>query len=69
MKTHESQAPKCGSKGQRRRGAKPFMQVHENCYMKCAGVAGLRARALSLQGDVAKFLFEKTDHKLISIMI
>ncbi|MDJ0035347.1 hypothetical protein QM637_05795 [Pantoea allii] len=45
MKTHESQAPKSGSKGQRRRGAEPLMQVHENRYTKCAGVAGLRARA------------------------
>ncbi|NCH06122.1 hypothetical protein EHI95_10695 [Cronobacter dublinensis] len=45
MKTHESQAPKSGSKGQQRRGPEPLMQVHENRYMKCAGVAGLRARA------------------------
>jgi len=47
MKTHESRAPKSGSKGQQRRGPEPFMQVHENRYMKCAGVAGLRVRATS----------------------
>ncbi|MGG6110704.1 hypothetical protein [Pantoea allii] len=45
MKTHESQAPKNDSKGQQRRGPEPLMQVHENHYMKCAGVAGLRVRA------------------------
>jgi len=45
MKTHESQAPKSGSKGQQRRGPEPLMQVHENRYTKCAGVAGLRVRA------------------------
>jgi len=45
MKTHESQAPKSGSKSQQRRGPEPLMQVHENRYMKCAGVAGLRVRA------------------------
>ncbi|MGY3308657.1 hypothetical protein ACVW06_001682 [Pantoea ananatis] len=50
MKTHESQAPKSGSKGQRRRGAESLMQVHENRYMKCAGVAGLRERAVGVNG-------------------
>jgi len=45
MKTHESQAPKSGSKGQQRRGPEPLMQEHENRYAKCAGVAGLRERA------------------------
>ncbi|MDK2634825.1 hypothetical protein QMZ93_15950 [Pantoea stewartii subsp. indologenes] len=45
MKTHESLAPKSGSKGQQRRGLEPLMQVHENRYTKCAGVAGLRVRA------------------------
>ncbi|WP_432413455.1 hypothetical protein [Pantoea allii] len=50
MKTHESQAPKSGSKGQQRCGTEPLMQVHENRYMKCAGVAGLRARATGLNG-------------------
>jgi len=45
MKTHEFQAPRNGGKGQLRRGAEPLMQAHENRYMKCAGVAGLRARA------------------------
>ncbi|WP_181135079.1 hypothetical protein [Pantoea ananatis] len=48
MKTHESQAPRHGSKGQQRRGAKPLMQVHENRYIKCAGVAGLRERAAGI---------------------
>ncbi|MGC0849533.1 hypothetical protein [Pantoea agglomerans] len=45
MKTHEFQAPRSGSKGQQRRGPELIMQVHENRCMKCAGVAGLRARA------------------------
>ncbi|MCH9270866.1 hypothetical protein [Pantoea ananatis] len=54
MKTHESQAPGHGSKGQQRRGPEPLMQVHENRYMKCAGVAGLRARATTLSSLVMK---------------
>jgi len=45
MKTHESPAPRNGGKGQQRRGAKLIMQVHENCCIKRAGVARLRARA------------------------
>jgi hypothetical protein len=48
MKTHEFQAPLNGGKGQLRRGAETLMQAHENRYMKCAGVAGLRARASSI---------------------
>ncbi|PXW21014.1 hypothetical protein BY447_2692 [Pantoea sp. JKS000250] len=44
MKTHEFQASRNGWKGQLRRGQEPLMQVHENHCMKCAGVAGLRAR-------------------------
>ncbi|EOW6672931.1 hypothetical protein ACOZZ3_003751 [Cronobacter dublinensis] len=46
MKSHEFQAPENGSKRQQQRGAERFMQMHENRYMKCAGVAGLRARAM-----------------------
>jgi len=45
MKAHESQAPEHHSKGQQQRGLEPLMQVHENRYMKCAGVVGLRVRA------------------------
>jgi len=48
MKSHEFPAPENGSKGQQRCGAEPLMQVHEKRYMKCAGVAGLRARATPL---------------------
>jgi len=48
MKTHESQASRNDSKGQQRRGVEPLMQVHENRYMKCAGVAGLRERAAGI---------------------
>jgi len=45
MKSHEFPAPENGSKGQQRRAPEPLMQVHENHYVKCAGVAGLRERA------------------------
>lgn len=45
MKSHEFPAPENGSKGQQQHGPEPLMQVHENRYMKCAGVAGLRERA------------------------
>ncbi|MGP0151534.1 hypothetical protein [Pantoea ananatis] len=45
MKSHESPAPENGSKGQQRCAPEPLMQVHENHYIKCAGVAGLRVRA------------------------
>ena len=45
MKTHESKAPRNGGKDLLRRGAELLMQAHENRYMKCAGVAGLRERA------------------------
>jgi len=69
MKTHESPASRNGRKGQQRRGSGLIMQVHENRCIKRAGVAGLRARALSMQGDVAILLFEKTHHELISLMI
>ncbi|MEN4736064.1 hypothetical protein L2D04_07415 [Pantoea agglomerans] len=69
MKTHEYSAPLNGRKGQRRRGSEQIMQVHENLCIKRAGVAGLRSRTLSLQGDVAILLFEKTHHELISLMI
>jgi len=58
MKTHESQAPGHGSKGQQRLGPEPLMQVHENRYMKCAGVAGLRARAITFDSEqLLKYLF------------
>ncbi|MFB4342615.1 hypothetical protein RAC90_19250 [Pantoea sp. CS_6] len=50
MKSHESSAPENGKKRQQQRGAEPFMQVHENHYVKCAGVAGLRERAAGLNG-------------------
>jgi len=50
MKSHEFPAPENGSKGQQRCCPEPFMQVHENRYMKCAGVAGLRERATGLNG-------------------
>ncbi|TDS70329.1 hypothetical protein C7434_2217 [Pantoea sp. PNA 14-12] len=45
MKSHEFPAPENVSKGQQRCAPEPLMQVHENHYVKCAGVAGLRARA------------------------
>jgi len=47
MKSHKFPAPENGSKGQQRCAPEPLMQVHEKRYMKCAGVAGLRARAVS----------------------
>ncbi len=34
------------------------MQVHENRYMKCAGVAGLRERAAGLNGVNRAILVE-----------
>jgi len=45
MKSHEFPAPENVSTSQQQRGTEPFMQVHENHYVKCAGVAGLRERA------------------------
>ncbi|AYB48689.1 hypothetical protein CJJ19_03510 [Candidatus Williamhamiltonella defendens] len=48
MKTHESPATRDGRKGQQWRGSELIMQVHENRYIKRAGVAGLRARAIAL---------------------
>jgi len=45
MKSHESPAPENVSTRQQQRGTEPLMQVHENHYVKCAGVAGLRVRA------------------------
>jgi len=50
MKTHEFPAPENGSKDQQRCVPEPLMQVHENHYIKCAGVAGLRERATGLNG-------------------
>jgi len=50
MKSHEFPAPENVSKGQQRRAPEPLMQVHENHYVKCAGVAGLRERATGLNG-------------------
>jgi len=58
MKTHESQASIHGSRGQQQRGSVPLMQVHENRYMKCAGVAGLRERAAGLNG-ASRTILEK----------
>jgi len=55
MKTHEFQAPKSGSKGQQRPGPEPLMQVHENRYMKCPSVTGLRVRACLLNHSSLKF--------------
>ncbi|AMB74472.1 hypothetical protein [Pantoea ananatis] len=52
MKTHESQASRRGSRGQQQRATELLMQVHENRYMKCAGVAGLRARAEGKNGNI-----------------
>ncbi|MFB4356823.1 hypothetical protein RBJ15_11450 [Pantoea sp. BS_4] len=58
MKSHEFTAPENGSKGQQRCGPERFMQVHENRYMKRAGVAGLRERAAGLNGVNRAILVE-----------
>lgn len=58
MKTHESRAARNGSKGQQRPGSELIMQVHENDCIKRAGVAGGRARAKGLQGQVKEFIME-----------
>jgi len=50
MKSHEFPAPENSSKSLQQRGPEPLMQVHENHYVKCAGVAGLRERATGLNG-------------------
>ncbi|ADD78081.1 Hypothetical Protein PANA_2914 [Pantoea ananatis LMG 20103] len=58
MKTHESQASRRGSRGQQQRATELLMQVHENRYIKCAGVAGLRARAITFDSEqLLKYLF------------
>ena len=35
------------------------MQAHENCYIKRAGVAGLRARATGIRLDLRRYLSYK----------
>lgn len=50
MKTHDSHATSECTSDQTRRGPTTLMQVHENHYIKRAGVAGLRVRALGLNG-------------------
>ncbi|HBT2857124.1 TPA: hypothetical protein ACIJWT_001897 [Klebsiella aerogenes] len=51
MKTHDRLrivfVPAC----QNWRAFSYFMHVHENCYIKRAGVAGIRARAAALNGE------------------
>jgi len=68
--THESPASRNGRKGQQRHGAKLIMQVHENCYIKRAGVAGLRVRAkvLFMINVFSVIIFKLIIHLLSSMV-
>ncbi|XIH86276.1 hypothetical protein E7738_18920 [Pantoea sp. SGAir0430] len=64
MKTHESLHSDYPRAGQTGRGPGTFMQVHENRYIKRAGVAGVRARANALQNKECALNEEVLTHKL-----
>ena len=50
MKTHDFTHWYFHLSDRTRHGREPFMQLHENHYIKRAGVAGVRERAVGLNG-------------------